>query len=157
MLNKNGEPDAMKVASPVRRGVHVPSSHKIGWPEPTLLIATLLWSSALSQINSEGSQVSFLTAIGFNIILAGSLLLTPFVVHALAAGGLAQMGKDLSSLAIGGMAITPSRTIGATKSLASKTISNGKSYFTKNNSKANYQNKFSHSSANKKSQKNIKA
>lgn len=127
------------------------------WKVVWSVIATLLWSSALSQINSEGSQVSFLTAIGFNIILAGSLLLTPFVVHALAAGGLAQMGKDLSSLAIGGMAITPSRTIGATKSLASKTISNGKSYFTKNNSKPNYQNKFSHSSANKKSQKNIKA
>ncbi|HNA62764.1 MAG TPA: hypothetical protein PKW79_06780, partial [Rhabdochlamydiaceae bacterium] len=111
MLNKNGEPDAMKVASPVRRGVHVPSSHKIGWPEPTLLIATLLWNSALSEINKDGSQVSFLSAIGFNIILAGSLLLTPFIVHALAGHGLAQMGKDLGSLAIGGMTISPTRTI----------------------------------------------
>lgn len=89
---------------------------KIVWS----VIATLLWSSALSQINQNTSQVSFLTAIGFNIILAGSLLLTPFVVHALAGGGLAQMGKDLSSLAIGGMTISPSRTVGFTKSLVSK-------------------------------------
>lgn len=95
---------------------------KIVWS----VIATLLWSSALSQINEDGSQVSFLTAIGFNIILAGSLLLTPFVVHALASGGLAQMGKDLSSLAIGGMTISPSRTLGVTSGFASKTFS-GKS------------------------------
>ena len=106
---------------------------KIVWS----VIATLLWSSALSQINQDGSQVSFLSAIGFNIILAGSLLLTPFVVHALSGGGLSQMGKDLSSLAIGGMTISPSRTIGATKSLASKTFSNfptgGSRNFLKNN------------------------
>ncbi len=89
---------------------------KIVWS----VIATLLWSSALSQINNEGSPVSFLTAIGFNIILAGSLLLTPFVVHALASGGLAQMGKDLSSLAIGGATFSPGKAIGFTKKLASK-------------------------------------
>lgn len=157
MLNKNGEPDAMKVASPVRRGVHVPTIRKIGWPEPTLLIATLLWSSALSQINQDGTQVSFLTAIGFNIILAGSLLLTPFVVHALAGGGLSSMGKDLSSLAIGGMTISPSRTVGATKSLASKTISNGKNYFSKNSPNKNFNQKNQKHSANNKSKKQIKA
>lgn len=94
---------------------------KIVWS----VIATLLWSSALSQINADGSQVSFLTAIGFNIILAGSLLLTPFVVHALAGSGLSQMGKDLSSLAIGGMTITPTRTVGAVSAVAKKPFSNG--------------------------------
>lgn len=126
---------------------------KIVWS----VIATLLWSSALSQINQEGTQISFLTAIGFNIILAGSLLLTPFVVHALAGSGLSTMGKDLSSLAIGGMTISPSRTIGATKSLASKTISNGKSYFSKNNSNRNFNQNNQKHSANNKSQKQIKA
>lgn len=126
---------------------------KIVWS----VIATLLWSSALSQINQDGTQISFLTAIGFNIILAGSLLLTPFVVHALAGSGLSTMGKDLSSLAIGGMTISPSRTIGATKSLASKTISNGKSYFSKNNSNRNFNQNNQKHSASKKSQKQIKA
>lgn len=127
------------------------ASWKIVWS----VIATLLWSTALSQINQDGSHVSFLSAICFNIILAGSLLLTPFVVHALAGGGLAQMGKDLSSLAIGGMTITPSRTIGATKALGSKTISQGKNYFSRNQKKPNSQSKFSHNS--NKAQKNIKA
>jgi len=126
---------------------------KIVWS----VIATLLWSSALSQINQDGAQVSFLTAIGFNIILAGSLLLTPFVVHALAGSGLSTMGKDLSSLAIGGMTISPSRTIGATKSLASKTISNGKNYFSKNSPNRNFNKNNQKHSANNKSQKQIKA
>lgn len=125
---------------------------KIVWS----VIATLLWSSALSQINQDGTQVSFLTAIGFNIILAGSLLLTPFVVHALAGSGLSAMGKDLSSLAIGGMTISPSRTVGATKSLASKTISNGKNYFSRNSSSSSFnKNSQKHSAANK-AQKQIK-
>ena len=126
---------------------------KIVWS----VIATLLWSSALSQINQDGTQVSFLTAIGFNIILAGSLLLTPFVVHALAGSGLSTMGRDLSSLAIGGMTISPSRTMGVTKSLASKTISNGKSYFSKNGSNKNMSQNNQKHSANNKSQKQIKA
>ncbi len=126
---------------------------KIVWS----VIATLLWSSALSQINQDGTQISFLTAIGFNIILAGSLLLTPFVVHALAGSGLSTMGKDLSSLAIGGMTISPSRTVGATKSLASKTISNGKNYFSKNSSNKKFNKSNQNHSANNKSQKQIKA
>ncbi len=100
---------------------------KIVWS----VIATLLWSSALSQINADGSQVSFLTAIGFNIILAGSLLLTPFVVHALAGSGLSQMGKDLSSLAIGGMAITPTRTVGAISAVAKKPFGSGPKFASK--------------------------
>lgn len=98
---------------------------KIVWS----VIATLLWSSALSQINHDGSQISFLTAIGFNIILAGSLLLTPFVVHALASGGLAQMGKDLSSLAIGGATFSPGSAMKFTKKLGTKTFSGNSGSF----------------------------
>lgn len=101
---------------------------KIVWS----VIATLLWSAALSDINQDGSQINFLTAIGFNIILAGSLLLTPFVVHALAGGGLAQMGKDLSSLAIGGMTLSPGTAIGTAKQMASKTTNVGQNYLAKN-------------------------
>lgn len=101
---------------------------KIVWS----VIATLLWSSALSQINTQGSQVSFLTAIGFNIILAGSLLLTPFVVHALAGSGLAQMGKDLSALTIGGMTISPGRTANVVKRMAAPAANFGSNYFMRN-------------------------
>ena len=89
---------------------------KIVWS----VIATLLWSSALSQMNANGTQISFLTAISFNIILAGSLLLTPFVVHALAGSGLATMTRNVGALAIGGLAITPGSAINAGKSIGSK-------------------------------------
>lgn len=89
---------------------------KIVWS----VIATLLWSSALSQINASGPQISFLTAISFNIILASSLLLTPFIVHALAGGGLATMTRNVGALAIGGLAITPGSAIGAGKSVGTK-------------------------------------
>jgi hypothetical protein len=126
---------------------------KIVWS----VIATLLWSSALSEINKDGTQISFLTAICFNIILAGSLLLTPFVVHALSGGGLSSMGKDLSSLAIGGMTISPSRTIGATKSLASKTMSTGKNHFAKNLSGKSTKQNTQKQPAKNNSQKQIKA
>jgi hypothetical protein len=126
---------------------------KIVWS----VIATLLWSSALSEINKDGTQISFLTAICFNIILAGSLLLTPFVVHALSGGGLSSMGKDLSSLAIGGMTISPSRTIGATKSLASKMISTGKNHFAKNLAGKSPKQNVQKQPAKNNSQKQIKA
>lgn len=95
---------------------------KIVWS----VIATLLWSSALSQINESGSQISFLTAIGFNVILAGSLLLTPHVVHALAGAGLSSMGKDLSSVALGGMTLSPSGAVAAVKKFAPKRPSQGR-------------------------------
>lgn len=110
----------LPVTAPATSGLFRSLIEVACWKIVWSVIATLLWSSALSQINAEGSQVSFLSAIAFNIILAGSLLLTPFIVHALAGGGLAQMGKDLSSLAIGGMTITPSRTIGTVSKYASK-------------------------------------
>ena len=119
---------------------------KIVWS----VIATLLWSSALSQINTQGSQVSFLTAIGFNIILAGSLLLTPFVVHALAGSGLAQMGKDLSALTIGGMTFSPGRTVNAVKRMATPAASYSSNYFMRNKSNFASSRNYSNQSKSKK-------
>lgn len=110
------------------------ASWKIIWSAT----ATLLWSSALSKINQDSSQISFLTAIGFNIILAGSLLLTPFIVHALMGAGVAQMGKDLSSLAIGSATITPGKVVDSTKGLVSHSFTGSKNLASKNNLKPNY-------------------
>lgn len=110
------------------------ASWKIVWS----VTATLLWSSALSKINQDSSQISFLTAIGFNIILAGSLLLTPFIVHALMGAGVAQMGKDLSSLAIGSTTITPGKAVDASKGIVSHTFSGAKNAVSKNNFRPNF-------------------
>ncbi len=95
---------------------------KIVWS----VFATILWSSALTQINHPGSQVSFLTAIAFNIILAGSLLLTPFLVSALAGIGLSQMTKDIGSLAVGGFTLNTQKTIQLTKTTAYRASSASK-------------------------------
>lgn len=90
---------------------------KIVWS----VIATLLWSAALSDMNKAGSDVSFLTAISFNIILAGSLLLTPFVVHALAGSGLANMTKNVGAVAIGSLAMSPGSALQFVRKTGPKT------------------------------------
>ncbi len=91
---------------------------KIVWS----VIATLLWSAALSKINQDESQINFLTAICFNIILAGSLLLTPFIVHGLMGAGMSQMTKDLGSLAIGGATLNPGTVVSASKAVIDRSL-----------------------------------
>lgn len=98
------------------------ASWKIVWA----VIATLLWSSALSDMNKPGTDVSFLTAISFNIILAGSLLLTPFVVHALAGSGLGAMTRNVGAVAIGGLAFSPGTAVGLAKKTAPKAANAGR-------------------------------
>ncbi len=90
------------------------------WKIVWAVTATLLWSSALSSINQSGSELSFLGAISFNIILAGSLLLTPFVVHALAGSGLANMTKNVGAVAVGSMAMSPGSALQFAKKTAPK-------------------------------------
>jgi hypothetical protein len=78
---------------------------KIMWS----VIATLVWSAALSDINKPGHDISFVSAICFNLILAGSLLTTPMVVHALAGAGVSSLAKTISGIAIGGTMIGPAK------------------------------------------------
>lgn len=89
------------------RSVFEVSAWKIVWS----VLATLLWSAALSDLNKTGSDVSFLTAICFNLILAGSLLLTPVVVHALAGSGLATMARTVGSVAVGTTMLGPMKLV----------------------------------------------
>jgi hypothetical protein len=80
------------------------SCWKIVWS----VLATLVWSSALSQINKPQADINFVTVICLNLFLAGSLLLTPFVVHALAGGGFTGMVKSVGGIAVGATTFTPS-------------------------------------------------
>ena len=77
------------------KSLFVVASWKLVWS----VLATLLWSSALLDLDKLGNEASFLTIIIFNIILAASLLFTPVIVNAL-------MGSGLSSIAprLGGVA-----------------------------------------------------
>lgn len=86
------------------------------WKPVWCVIATLLWSTGVSSIQADTSQYSLLTAICFCIIAAGSLVLTPMVVHALAGGGISTMARSVSSLGIDGItAVTPA-SVGMTTS-----------------------------------------
>jgi hypothetical protein len=80
---------------------------KIVWS----VLATLLWSSALSQINEPQNNINFITAVSFNLILAGSLLLTPLVVNALAGAGLAGLAAQTAGIAAGAAAFNPGQLV----------------------------------------------
>jgi hypothetical protein len=97
------------------------SCWKVAWS----VLATLLWSSALTTLNQPGSDVSFVSVICMNLALAGSLLLTPWVVHSLASSGLAGFTKTLGGIAIGASFITPDKIVKAGKAITTKGIQKG--------------------------------
>ncbi len=82
------------------------------WKPVWCIIATLVWSTGISEIQAEGSGVSFLSAVCFCLIAAGSLLATPMVVHALAGAGLSSMAQNVSTIAVPGVgSVTPLKTV----------------------------------------------
>jgi hypothetical protein len=74
------------------------------WKPVWAVLATLLWSTGTSYLQADGSQVSFLSAICFCLIAAGSVVIAPFVVHMLANQGIHQMGRNLGAIGVGGLA-----------------------------------------------------
>ena len=82
------------------------------------MLATLLWSFALSDIN-RGAEINFLTAIFLNLILAGSLLLTPLVVNALAGKGISSLAATAGGIVAGA---TMSGPLAFANSVKAKTV-----------------------------------
>jgi hypothetical protein len=96
------------------------------WKPVWCVIATLLWSSGVSDMTASGSEISFLSTICFCLIAAGSLLMTPMVVHALAAGGISSMAQNLGSIALPGMGtVTAARTMTTGMKLAGRSYNAG--------------------------------
>lgn len=110
---------------------------KIVWS----VLATLIWSTAVSNIQGPGSDVSVWAVYCFQLILAGSLLMTPAVVHALAGSGVSNMAKGLGSLAISGIATLTPLKMGKMLAGAAKRSHNAAhsaaDYATQNHPKAN--------------------
>lgn len=104
------------------------SCWKIVWS----VLATLVWSAALSDINKPGNDISFLSAICFNLILAGSLLLTPIVVHALAAGGVDKLSRTLGSIAVGTVVLGPAGLMKSGVDVAKRSYQMGRSSLSNN-------------------------
>lgn len=76
---------------------------KVSWS----VLAALLWSFALSEINNPRFEVDFLTAIVLNLMLAFSVLLTPFFVRTFIKGGLANAASNTGSVILAAAALTP--------------------------------------------------
>lgn len=92
------------------RSLFEASAWKVVWA----VLATLLWSTGVSNIHDQ----NVIAAICSNLILAGSLVLTPLVVHLLSKSGLASMSNTVGSIAIGGVTtLTPMKTVSMASSL----------------------------------------
>ncbi len=81
------------------------------WKVVWSVLAALLWSTAMGQINESGAQINFITAISLNLILAGSLLLTPLVVNALVGAGIAHVASQMAGIAVGAASLSPGQIL----------------------------------------------
>jgi hypothetical protein len=73
------------------------SCWKIVWA----VLATLMWSNALSQINKPATDINFITVVSYSLLLVISILMTPYAVHALASGGITSMAMAAGGIATG--------------------------------------------------------
>ncbi len=87
---------------------------KITWS----VLAALLWSFALSEINKPEYDVDFLTAILLNVLLAFSVIVTPLIVGKLVRGGLHSGAASLGGTILGAAALTPTGAVGMAKAKA---------------------------------------
>jgi len=79
------------------------------------VLAALLWSFALSDINKPETDVTFLTAIILNLMLAFSVMLTPKITSAFLGGGISGIAESFGATMMSAAALTPSGLItGAT-------------------------------------------
>lgn len=76
---------------------------KICWS----VMATLLWSTALSNINQPDANINWLTSIVMNLMLMISVLMTPKLVRALLAGGIGEFASNAQGAVMGAASLTP--------------------------------------------------
>ncbi|MGE4107746.1 MAG: hypothetical protein AB7F66_11065 [Bacteriovoracia bacterium] len=84
------------------------------WKIVWAVLAALLWSSALGEMNKPEHNINFLTVIAYNLILAASLLFTPIVVTALTSKGMASMASSMMGMAAGAALFNPGKLATAT-------------------------------------------
>lgn len=80
------------------------------WKVVWSVLSTLLWSAALIEMEKI-DDTNFITIISFNLILAGSVLLTPLVVNALTKNGLSGLVGNVGGIAVGASVLTPSKVL----------------------------------------------
>jgi hypothetical protein len=78
------------------------------WKPVWCVLGTILWSTGISDIQADKTNISFLSAICFSLLAAGSLIVTPIIVHTLTQGGISGLAKGLGNIAVPGlMNLTP--------------------------------------------------
>lgn len=68
------------------------------WKIIWCVMASLLWSMALSNINQPDQEIDFLTAIIMNIMLAFSVLITPMITSSFTGGGVSAVANGIGGL-----------------------------------------------------------
>lgn len=89
-------PQTQNAALGVYKSIIKVATWKVIWA----VLATLLWSAALSDIERLGDNANFLTIILFNLMLAGSLLFTPLIANLIFSGNFAQASSKMGSIAV---------------------------------------------------------
>ncbi|MCB0368377.1 MAG: hypothetical protein KDD45_02790 [Bdellovibrionales bacterium] len=102
-------PQTQNAAIGVYRSIIKVSSWKLIWS----VLATLLWSAALTDLEKLGDSANFLTIILFNLMLAGSLLFTPLIANLLFSGNFAQAATKAGSFAVGSAMMGAGKLVGA--------------------------------------------
>jgi hypothetical protein len=105
-------PSTSGATTALYRSLFEVSCWKVVWS----VLATLLWSMALSDITK--ADLSVVSIICMTLTLASSLLLTPWVVHGFAGAGISGFTRTLGSVAVGATVITPGRVIRTSKAVA---------------------------------------
>ena len=94
---------------------------KVGW----LLISSLVWGNAFSQIND--SEVFTLSIVVMNFMLIFSMIALPFFIHTLFQGGVAATGRAAAVMVATSSTVPAAAVYGAPKkaikTLASKATS----------------------------------
>lgn len=112
-------PQTAAATSALYRSLIEVSCWKIVWA----VLATLLWSTGASDLDKSTDIV---TGLCVNLMFAGSLVLTPFIVHALASSGITSMANSLGGVAVGGLAtFTPAKVLGAAAKLGKRSYNSG--------------------------------
>ncbi len=97
------------------------------WKVTWSVLAALLWSFALSEINKPEYDVDFLTAILLNIMLAFSVVATPLIVGKLLRGGLHSGAAVLGGVILSAVSMTPSGIMNKAKDHTPRDIGSFKS------------------------------
>lgn len=91
------------------------------WKIVFAVLATLLWSTALHDFNTQGNN--FITLLALSLMLAFSLLLTPLVVRQLMSGAISGIASQVAGLSAAGLTagmLTPATLSKVTKAAVAK-------------------------------------